>query len=82
LNGEMWPALLLTALGVGACVLALASRLKLPGADLMRQRHAAEFRAIATLAVGILLLLVAVVFWIRYLIGTPLSHAPETFNAD
>jgi hypothetical protein len=75
LVSEAWLAALFSALSAGAFLWAMLAGWRLADVRDQGHRHASENQAVLAAALGVLLLFVAIVFWIAYVIFGPLHDA-------
>lgn len=79
LVSEVWLAVLFSALSAGGFLWAMLAGWRLADVRGQGQRQELESRATLAAFAGVLLMLVAVVFWIAYLIFGPLHDAAIGF---
>jgi hypothetical protein len=75
LVSEVWLAALFSALSAAAFLWAMLAGWRLADVRSQGQRQASESQAALAAVLGVLLMLVAVVFWIAYFIFGPLHDA-------
>ncbi|MBS1879877.1 MAG: hypothetical protein JST31_10210 [Actinobacteria bacterium] len=72
---SIWPAVVFSALGAAAFVLAMGWGFRLANVQDARSRREGETRAAVAAGLGAVLLLVAIVLWLGFMIFGPVRDA-------